>query len=109
MKMNALASSFLYDFTEYNNIFSLHGGWGGGRILQARGQNLALCICCREIQNLLKFSLKENHLEKEKGAKTGIQLSENRLAKNSKSHMFGVFSVFLIVEDESRDIGRRRR
>jgi hypothetical protein len=37
--MNALVSSFLYDFTEYNNIFSLHGGWGGG-ILQGRGQNL---------------------------------------------------------------------
>ncbi len=52
------------------------------------GQNLDSLypsVQCTEIQNLLKFSLKENHLKREK-AKTGIQSSENRLEKNSKSH-----------------------
>jgi hypothetical protein len=40
---------------------------GGGDLAGKRSELRLSVSICTEIQNLLKFSLKENHLEKEKG------------------------------------------
>jgi hypothetical protein len=76
--MNALASSFLSD---------LHGGWGGGgEDLPGKRSRLSVSVCT-EIKKILKFSLKEN-IYKEKKAKIGIQIGQNRRTRNNCRRIF---------------------